>query len=494
MALAKAATLLTDKKSILAKNLFILSAGKFSAQLILLILLPLYTIYLTPKQYGFIDLALTYIILLAPIATLQLEMAVFRYLIDARKDEANKKAIISNVLQISSYVLLLLILAYLIISEFIHIEYLLLIFLNIASTIFVNIFLQIARGLGDNKRFAIASAVTGIVSLISTVLLVAVAKQGITGILFSFFIANIFCVMYLIVSLKLHRYINPLQKSNGIKRSLLNYSVPLVPNGISWWVLSISDRTVIAVILGFAANGIYAVSNKYVGVFSSLFLVFNMAITESIVVNINAKDRDSFLTDISSMTLKIFGSLGIILIAFCPLIFSIGVGRNFRSASQYVPILVVAALLYAISSLYNAVYIAKKLTSKVALTSIYSAIINITLTLSLIKYFGIYAAAISTAVAYFFMVLFRHYNIKKYIKFHFEKLLIVKLLIIYLIVFSIFYTHSTIGNYVNIFISLFVSLYFNKPVVKSLLDRKHLILSPTSKYYRYLNKLKRAYQ
>ena len=77
-----------SKASSLAKNTAILALGKLSSQLIGFLLLPLYTYYLSPAEYGFTDLIVVYISLLVPALTLQMEMASFRYLVDARKDEA----------------------------------------------------------------------------------------------------------------------------------------------------------------------------------------------------------------------------------------------------------------------------------------------------------------------------------------------------------------------------------------------------------------------
>ena len=58
---------------------------------------------------------------------------------------------------------------------------------------------------------------------------------------------------------------------------MYQYSIPLVPNGISWWIVNVSDRTIITAIIGTAANGIYAVSNKFPTILSSLLGIFNLS-------------------------------------------------------------------------------------------------------------------------------------------------------------------------------------------------------------------------
>ena len=73
---------------------------------------------------------------------------------------------------------------------------------------------------------------------------------------------------------------------------MFKYSIPLVPNGVSWWVINISDRTIITFILGKAFNGIYAVSNKFPTIISSLLGIFNLSWSESSALHIDDKDRD----------------------------------------------------------------------------------------------------------------------------------------------------------------------------------------------------------
>ena len=83
-----------NKKKQLAKNTLITLINEikykkngYLDKLISYFLLPLYTAYLATSEYGLVDLVQTYITLLVPIVTLELEMSVFRYLIDVRGKE-----------------------------------------------------------------------------------------------------------------------------------------------------------------------------------------------------------------------------------------------------------------------------------------------------------------------------------------------------------------------------------------------------------------------
>lgn len=69
----------------LIKNTIILTLGKFVPQIFNLITLPIITGKLTVKEFGYYDLALTGVSLLLPVATLQIQSAAFRFLIDDRE-------------------------------------------------------------------------------------------------------------------------------------------------------------------------------------------------------------------------------------------------------------------------------------------------------------------------------------------------------------------------------------------------------------------------
>jgi O-antigen/teichoic acid export membrane protein len=373
---------------------------------------------------------------------------------------------------------------------FIHVQFAGLILLNICVTIFSNLFLQFARGVGDNKNFAIACAITGVTTLAATILLIVVAHMGAQGMLLSIALANLACVIYLFFALKIYRYISFKEHDKTLQKKLIAYSFPLVPNGVSWWVINVSDRTIISIVIGVAANGIYAVANKYAAIFTSIFGIFSMSWTESASVHIDDKDRDTFFSDTINASVRLFGSLGLTLIAFIPLIFTLLINSQYGEAYLYIPVLIVAAFFNGIVGLYSAIYVAKKLTKRVASTSIMAAGISITLNLILINFIGLWAAAIATAAAYAAMSVYRHYDVKKYVTITYEKNIFVKLAALYALTMVLYYYNNVVGNIANAIIITIVAILLNKSVIKviknkvlSLGGRKPKKLTPEQEVY-----------
>lgn len=455
-----------SKASSLAKNTIILAIGKLSSQMIGFLLLPLYTFYLSPAEYGLVDLTVVYITLLVPALTLQMEMAAFRYLIDARNSESQRKRIISNILYVASTLVLPWLILLAVIGNLLNFEYTWIVLLTGVATLCSNIAQQITRGLGNNKQFAIASALIGLATLIGAVLFIVIGKMGVNGMLLSIALANITGASYLVVSMRIYKYVRFDQKDKQLQREILGYSTPLVPNGIAWWVINASDRTIISAMINTSANGIYAVSTKYAAILNSLYGIFNMSWSESASVHINAPDRDKFFSQVANVAVKMFGTLGLGLIGTIPFIFPFMVDEKFNEAYLYIPIMVIGVFFNVIVSIYSAIYIAKKQTKQVMSTSIASAIINIILTVALIPLFGLYAAAFATAIAFLAMAIFRHYDAKKYVKITYQKSTFVVLGALYAVVLALYYTHTPWASIAALIIAIIAAYLLNRSEIE----------------------------
>ncbi len=456
-----------SKKKELAKNTIIIFAGKVSTQLISFLLLPLYTSYLVTEEYGFVDLITTYVTLIVPIITLELEMSVFRYLVDARKDKEETKKVFSNNFLILLVSLLIFAIGYLIVTCFWKFDYRFLILFDIIICTFSGNFLQIARGVGRTLDYAISCIITGVSTILLNILLIVVFRLGAFGMITAIAVANGLGALYLFIRLKMWQYVDFKKKDQKLIKEMYHYSIPLVPNGISWWIVNASDRTIITAILGTAANGIYAVSNKFPTILSSLLGIFNLSWSESAALYINSPDRDEFFSDISNTVTKLFTCLGVGMIACMPFVFPILVNSSYDEAYYYIPILVLGAVFNVIICLYSAVYIAKKMTKQVATTSILGAVINIVINIGLVHFIGLYAAALSTAISYFVMMVYRHYDLKKYMNITYEKGLLFKTICIFTFAIIIYYQRNIYLDIISLVVVVIYSVYMNKDFLKT---------------------------
>ena len=169
-----------SRESKLVKNTFIITVGKICTQLITFFLLPLYTAVLSTEEYGTVDLLNILVSLLLPVVTFQIEQAIFRYLIEVReKEEENKKIISTSFFTVSFNILIYLIL-FGISYKFINNEYKVFLATNVVVYIYASLFLQIARGLGDNKKYALGSFLSAFTTIIFNILFLVVIKLGVS--------------------------------------------------------------------------------------------------------------------------------------------------------------------------------------------------------------------------------------------------------------------------------------------------------------------------
>ena len=463
-----------SKKTALMKNTIIIFCGKVCTQLISFFLLPLYTGYLATKDYGIVDLITTYVTLLVPIITLELEMSIFRYLVDSRNNNGKTKKLMSNNFFILLLALSIFIFFYVIVTSFWNINFRWLILIDIVICTLSGNFLQISRGIGRTFDYSISCLITGAFTIVSNIFLIAVLRLGAMGMIISMALANGLGALYLFVRLKLYKLIDFKLVDKKLIKEMYHYSIPLVPNGVSWWIVNVSDRTIISWFLGTAMNGLYAVSNKFPTILSSLLGIFNLSWSESAALHINSADRDLFFSDISNTVTKLFTSIGVLMIAGLPFVFPLLINSKYNAAFDQIPILILGAVFNVVICLYSAIYIAKKMTKEVAVVSILGAVINIVINVLFIKHIGLYAASISTAISYFVIMIYRHIDLKKYIKIRYEKGLVIKTVIIFCFSIFLYYQKNMILNIINLIVVVIYAFLMNKDFLSSF---KKLFLS-----------------
>ena len=405
-----------NKNKELVKNTIIIFIGKFCTQFITLLLLPLYTHFLSTEDYGYIDLIQTYLTFFIPLILLKIDAGIFRFLIDARKSEEEKNKIITNGIFIMFVELIISTILFAVAVKIFSIKYSILIVMNLISLSVLTFLLQIVRGIGKNKQYSFSSIIAAIVTIVlNLIFLVGFHKNG-KYVLIASLISNIICTIYLLIVNKILKNVKIKYIDKKLIKDLLKYSIPMIPNELSWWIVHVSDRTIISYALGVAANGIYSVSCKFSNILSSIFNIFNLSWQESAALHINDTDKDEFFSNVINKVFNLFICFCIGILACLPFVFELLIKDSYREAYKYVPILLLANIFSVLIGLIGSIYVAKKMTKEVAKTTMIAAIINLTIDIALIKVIGIYAAAISTLVSYMLLAIYRYIDVQKYVK------------------------------------------------------------------------------
>ena len=150
------------------------------------------------------------------------------------------------------------------------------------------------------------------------------------------------------------------------------------------------------------------------------------------------------------------------MIACMPFDIPILVNAKYNAAFDQIPLLVLGAVFNVLVCIYSGIYIAKKMTKKVANTAVLGAVLNVVINILLIKKIGLFAASLSTAVAYFAMMIYRYFDLKKYINIKYEKSLLLKTILIFAIAIICYYQKNLYLNVTSLVIVVVYSYMMNK--------------------------------
>ncbi len=268
--------------------------------------------------------------------------------------------------------------------------------------------------------------------------------------------------LIIIIALKPTQYIDKKLRDQSLRKELLRFSLPLVFENSSWWIMSTSDRTIITAVLGAAANGIYAISNKVTNVANIFTSIFWMSWSESASAHVDDNDRDQFYSKMLNAYIRGFGAICLIVIAATPFLMKLFIGAEYGEAFYNIPILIIATFFSAIMGFLAAIYSALKMTKQIMVTSLVSAAVNLVINLALINFIGLYAAAISTAISYATMTMHRYLGLrKKGIKVRIDKRPTLALVLGAGIICTLCYYNHSLGNLLNVALASAIAFPLN---------------------------------
>ena len=448
----------------LAKNTFIITVGRVATQFISFLLLPMYTVLLTSEEYGTVDLITTIVQLLVPIVSLMIDQGTFRFLLSCKNNDEKEKVIFNSICIIT----LLCLFAFLIsifILPFTGGKYGIWVIMILIMTTYSGLFLQIARGLKSTIDYAVGSFMTSAVTIVLNILFIAYIRMGATGMLVATLGGNFICVVYLFFKLSIFKYTKNFRTDKEICKELLRYSVPLVPNQLSLWVMNSSDRMIVYYFLGASANGILAVSHKFPAIFMTFYNVFLLAWHETGAIHYFDSDRDDFFSEMIMKITTAFVTIGIGIIAVLPIVFLWFVNISYDAAYYNIPIYIYAFFFNIIVGMLGIVYVATKQTIEIAKTTIISAFVNIIVNVALIKVIGLYAASISTFVSYLVVAVYRIIDTKKYLNIKFNYVRIFHLVVVSIMYGVIYYLRNKYISIIGLCIFAIWAIAMNREMI-----------------------------
>ena len=408
----------SNKYKKLLSDSLLFTISNFGSKVLVFFLVPLYTDILSTEEYGIVDTITSMTSLLMPVLTLLVYEAVLRFALDKSKDQ-HQVLSVGLVLIFASSLLMLVCapVAGLIRGQWSFLgQY----WLWLVAVYFCNsmnhCLSNYTRGLDKTKLFAVSGILYTAVLIAANLLYLLVFKMGATGYLLAILTADICCIFHKILWGGYAKKILKLSFPKELAKEMLQYSIPMIPSTVAWWVMQLSDKYVIIGACGLAVSGIYSVSYKIPSIMSVITNVFTQAWQVSAIKSHGDQDNTEFVSNVYNMVTMFVVAISSVLIFMCKHLGYILFQADFFVAWIYVPVLIVAYMFSGLSGVLASVYSAQKKTGMLFVSTSVGATLNIVLNILLIPRFGVMAAAYTTLLGFLVTWLVRTIHIRKLIR------------------------------------------------------------------------------
>lgn len=407
-----------NKNQRLVNNTIIFMIGNIGSKFIQFLLVPLYTYTLTTSEYGVTELVLTAANLLMPIFSISIADGLLRFGLDKKLD-CNSVLKNSMIIVFSGSILSIICIPLYSVNTILKdwIVYFLLI-LNLRTYRDVlAIFLKIKD---KNRLFAIDSMLYTFELCGLSIVFLVWLNMGIAGYFMAYVVSNAFSLVFLLV---IGHHIDALKRGSIDKKiiiDLIKYSVPMILNGIAWWVTNASDRFMLQWLMTESDVGIYSVAAKLPSFITTFTGVFNQAwIISSVIEYDNENEKRFYSKTFHRYYVILFIGAACLLSIIKPFM-RVYVSQDYYIAWKYAIFLICSAIVSGIAAFTAGIYSATKKNINVMLTTLAGAVANIILNLILIPRIGIMGAAIATYVSWAVIAITRICDIRKFFVFHIE--------------------------------------------------------------------------
>ena len=400
-------------------NTLVFALGGLAVKAVSLVLMPLYTTALTAGEYGTAELLNSAIEIVLPLLSLGVVEALYRFSID---DDVPKDELFAGSLVVLGGGALCTGVLCALGSVLWDMEHAGSFFVLFCSVCVFKATTQLARGLGHVRRFVAYGLINALAMVVSTYLLLVRARMGVGGYLWSFTIGYLVGGLAAFLGSAEYRLLVPFRVDRALLRRMLVYSLPLVPNLLSWWLVSVSGRYVVLWGSGLAAAGLFAAASKMPSLINIVASVFQQAWQYSTAREIDSPDRGAFFGSVlRGYSLATLSTAGLVIALNRP-ISRVMLQAEFAEGWRYVPLLMLVASFGVISIFFESFYQALKNSGVLMVSTMMGAVVNVILGVALVPFMGPWGAGLAGAVAYMLVLVVRARDLRRRINLPIDRL------------------------------------------------------------------------
>ena len=377
-------------------------------------MLPLYTRYLTPSDYGIMSVVTSISGFLSILFMLSLNGAMSRFYFDYRDNPSLLKEFWGTVLtfililSISLGVILLATGEFLLKPAIGEIPFWPFVAMGVGTVIFqpfFNIYLSLLQTTEQSFAYSIYSIAQFLLTVLIVISLVVFAGWGAAGPLTATLLVAI--LFFFISSWRMRNQIKFGVKWKFLKEAL-RYSLPLVPHTLSGQLSSVVGRIFLNSMISTASAGLYNIGFAFGSIMATISGSVNRAYVPVSMDVLSTKDPQQMdqLKKTGIVLIVFYCLIGTAISLFSKEIIMIFTTKSFYESYTVVPFLTFAFVLHGIYYvLSNILFFIKSATGFVAIGTFTGSFVNIILSIFLIPILGLIGAAVSYLVAEGIMLL-----------------------------------------------------------------------------------------
>src|SRR6476659_284322 len=383
----------------------IYGVGSIVARFIGVLLLPLYTRYLSPSDYGLIETLVALSAVLTALVAQAMKSAFFRFYFDSA-EPARRLLVVRTafwyVMAASTATLVVGVvlsrqISWVLFHTQHHADLVIAAFIGLWAAMNYEQMTSLFRVEQRSTAYVTATLANVAITIGATVLLVVAFDQGPLGVL----VGNFTGTLAVYVALLLYsRHALGLQFDRPLYRAMNRFGLPLVPSAVALWLTNFADRFFLVKLSGTHEVGLYSIGVRVASAIVLLLTAFRLA-WPAFAYSID-DDREASRTYSFVLTYVVFVCcwLALALGLLAPWILRLITTEPFYPAQN-----VVAPLAFGVAAFgaYVVVQIGTgraRQTRSNWLVSGAAAVVNVSLNFALIPSYGRMGAAIATVIAY----------------------------------------------------------------------------------------------
>ena len=389
----------------LFRSLSIYGLGDAATSLVNLLLLPIYTNYLTPQDYGIVTMLLTIEAVAKVVFRWGVDTAFMRLYYDCRDDAARQRlaSTIFFFLLVANGILVAISLtasAWLSDQLFGSTRQAILIALVIANTFVAGFYFlpyQVLRIADKSALFMSLTFIRSAGTVLARLALVVAAGWGVAGIVYAdVIVTTVFTIILL-------RWFAPLIRpmfSRAVIREALGFGLPRIPHSLAHQVMSLADRYFLNVYRTLDEVGLYGIGASF-GLALRLFLsAFEFAWTPFFLGVMREPDANRIYSAVSTYVVATLVLLGMGLCAVAPDLVRLFTAPAFHDAAAVTPWIALGVMFQGIYLIGSIGLIITKRTTRYPIATATAAAVSLAANAVLVQRYGVMGAAWANALAY----------------------------------------------------------------------------------------------